>query len=230
LNLPGLPEGSAYQPEPIFDAIARGVPVRAPALGTAYVGFVDMSGGSSDDAVLGIAHRDADGRAVLDCVIDQGQHPPFDPNKAVTRFVRVLRDYRVTRVVGDRYAGETFRSQFMAADVAYEVSARTTSELYEALEPRLNAGQVVLLDVPTLEQQLLGLVWKGGKITHQAGEHDDYATAAAGAIEQAVGRVAVDPAFIKKCLDMGAEDILPFASAPLATVGLRHLQGASDDD
>jgi hypothetical protein len=163
-------------------------------------------------------------------VIDQGQHPPFDPNKAVTRFVRVLRDYRVTRVVGDRYAGETFRSQFMAADVAYEVSARTTSELYEALEPRLNAGQVVLLDVPTLEQQLLGLVWKGGKITHQAGEHDDYATAAAGAIEQAVGRVAVDPAFIKKCLDMGAEDILPFASAPLATVGLRHLQGVSDDD
>jgi hypothetical protein len=148
----------------------------------------------------------------------------------VTRFVRVLRDYRVTRVVGDRYAGETFRSQFMAADVAYEVSARTTSELYDALEPRVNAGQVVLLDVPTLEQQLLGLVWKGGKITHQAGEHDDYATAAAGAIEQAVGRVAVDPAFIKKCLDMGVEDILPFASAPLATVGLRHLQGVSDDD
>jgi hypothetical protein len=78
----------------------------------------------------------------------------------VTRFVRVLRDYRVTRIVGDRYAGETFRSQFVAADVAYAVSTQTTSELYEALEPRLNAGHIVLLDVPTLEQQLLGLVWK----------------------------------------------------------------------
>jgi hypothetical protein len=36
LNLPGLPEGSAYQPEPIMDAIARGVPVRAAELGIDY--------------------------------------------------------------------------------------------------------------------------------------------------------------------------------------------------
>jgi hypothetical protein len=230
LNLPCLPEGSAYQPEPIFDAIARCVPVRTPEPGVAYVGFVDMSGGSKDDAVLGIAHRDADGRAVLDCVIDQGQRPPFDPNKAVTRFVRVLRDYRVSRIVGDRYAGETFRSQFVAADVVYEVSPQTTSELYEALEPRLNAGHVVLLDVPTLEQQLLGLVWKGGKITHQPGEHDDYATAAAGAVEQALGRTPVDPEFVRKCLSMGAEVASPWSSAPLATVGMGHPEDVQDDD
>ena len=47
LNLPGLPEGSAYQPEPIFDAIARGVKVRAPQPGIPYTGFVDMSGGAT---------------------------------------------------------------------------------------------------------------------------------------------------------------------------------------
>ena len=140
LNLPGLPEGSAFQPEPIFDGIARGVMVRPPQPGIAYVGFVDMSGGSDDDAVLGIAHRDADDRAVLDSLTDQGQRPPFDPNKAVERFVRLLRDYRVSRVVGDRYAGETFRSQFTAQGITYEVAEKTTSELYEALEPRLNGG------------------------------------------------------------------------------------------
>lgn len=231
LNLPGLPEGSAFQPEPVFDAIARGVTVRPPELGIRYSGFVDMSGGSSDDAVLGIAHRDIDGRAVLDTVINQGQHPPFDPNKAVERFVRVLRDYRVSRIVGDRYAGETFRSQFVAAGIGYEVSKHTTSELYEALEPRLNEpGRVVLLDVPVLEQQLLGLIWRGGKITHQSGEHDDFATAAAGVVEQVLGRRSVDPAFTQKCLEMGSEEITPFASAPLATVGLGRLQDVSYDD
>jgi hypothetical protein len=79
----------------------------------------------------------------------------------------------------------------------------------------------VLLDVPMLEQQLLGLIWRGGKITHQSGEHDDFATAAAGVVEQVLGRLPVDPEFVKTCLDMGAEEITAFASAPLATAGLR---------
>lgn len=76
-------KGLRFSLSPFLDAIARGVTVRAPEPGINYVGFVDMSGGINDDAVLGIAHRDADGRAVLDTVIDQGQRPPFDPNKAV---------------------------------------------------------------------------------------------------------------------------------------------------
>lgn len=191
LNLPGLPEGSAFQPEPVMDAIARGVAVRPPARSVAYVAFVDMSGGSSDDAVLAIAHRDADGRGVLDCLVDQGPRPPFDPSAAVTRFVDVLGEYRCNSVTGDRYAGETFRTQFEQAGVSYRVSDRTRSELYEALEPLLNARVLVLLDAQqlgaaVLEQQLLGLVWRGGKIDHQSGEHDDFANAAAGALVRAM--------------------------------------------
>jgi phage terminase large subunit-like protein len=79
----------------------------------------------------------------------------------VERFVRALGDYRVSRVVGDRYAGETFSAALRERGIEYEVSKHTASELYEALEPRLNAHRIVLLDVPVLEQQLLGLVWKG---------------------------------------------------------------------
>ena len=45
-----------------------------------------------------------------------------------------------------------------------------------------------LLDVPVLEQQLLGLVWRGSKIDHQPGEHDDYANAVAGVVRQLLGR------------------------------------------
>src|SRR4029079_15732374 len=63
LNLPGLPEGSAYQPGPIADAIDRGVRVRDVQQGDRA--FVDMSGGSNDDAVLGISRRTPDGGLVL---------------------------------------------------------------------------------------------------------------------------------------------------------------------
>ncbi len=40
LNLPGLPEGSAFQPDPIFNAITRGVLVRQPEDDIDYAGFV----------------------------------------------------------------------------------------------------------------------------------------------------------------------------------------------
>ncbi len=99
----------------------------------------------------------------------------------------MLRQYGVSRVVGDRYAGLTLASQFQAKGIAYDVAKQTTSELYEALEPPMNSHQVVLLDAPTLEQQLLGLVWRGGKVGHQPGEHDDHATAAAGVVELILG-------------------------------------------
>lgn len=195
LNLPGLPEGSAYQPEPAMDAIDRGVRVRHPEPGITYTAFVDMSGGSSDDAVLAIGHTDAAGRRVVDVVMDQGQRPPFDPNKAVERFVPVLRGYRVSRVTGDRYAGLTFQSQFQQAGISYVVCDRTKHQLYEALEPLLNGHQVVLLDVPEVEQQLLGLAWRGGKIDHQSGEHDDFANACAGVLVlTALARSAADDA------------------------------------
>ena len=81
-----------------MDAVDRGVSVRLPEPGIKYHAFVDMSGGSSDDATLGIAHRDTEGRAILDRVMDQGQRPPFDPRKAVERFVVALKEYGLKSV------------------------------------------------------------------------------------------------------------------------------------
>jgi hypothetical protein len=177
------------------------------APGAHYAAFVDMSGGSSDDAVLAIGHKDPDGRAVLDLVENQGPPPPFDPNKAVTRFVATLRRYRLTHIVGDKYAGETFRAQFQDAGIAYAVSPDTKHQLYEAMEAPLNGHAIALLDVPILEQQLLGLIWRGGKIDHLSGEHDDYANAVAGLVRQL--RVGVN--------DAAAAEVrrLAFADAPI---------------
>lgn len=190
LNLPGLPEGSAFSVEKVMDAVERGVKVRSPQAGVEYVGFVDMSGGSSDDATLAIAHREGElekeGRAVLDRIVDQGQRPPFDPRAAVERFAAVLKEYGVFAVTGDRFAGNTFAADFESHGIAYHVSELTKSQLYEALEPRLNSAVVVLLNEPKIESQLLGVVWRGGKIDHPAGEHDDWANAAAGAVHLAL--------------------------------------------
>jgi hypothetical protein len=183
LNLPGSPEGSAYNAEKIMDAVDRGVKMRPPEEGITYAAFVDMSGGSNDDACLAIAHKNLEGRAILDTVMDQGQRPPFDPMNAVDRFVTALRLYRCSGVTGDKYAGETFKSAFENELIKYTVSALTKSEIYEACEPPLNGHNIVLLDEPKLESQFLGLVWRGGKIDHPSGEHDDFCNAAAGAVK-----------------------------------------------
>lgn len=157
LNLPGLPEGSAFSFEKIDACIERGV-VRPPQPNIQYSVFVDMSGGSSDDATLAIAHRDPDDLAVLDLVINQGRPVPFDPVAAVAYFAKTLREYRCAHVVGDKFAGETFISAFQKEGIGYTVSDLSRSELYEAMEPKLNSGQVMLLDHEIMESQFLGLV------------------------------------------------------------------------
>ena len=182
LNLAGLPEGSAFQPEPIMDAIDRGVRVRQPEPGITYHAFVDMSGGSNDDATLAIGHQDANDHSVLDLLMNQGQAPPFDPIKAVERFCTTLKAWGIHHVTGDRFAGNTFQSAFQERGMGYQVADQTASEAYEAMEPLLNSSKIILLDHPEMESQLLSLIWKGGKITHPSGEHDDFANACAGLV------------------------------------------------
>ena len=47
--------------------------------------------------------------------------------------------------------------------------------------------------MPKLEQQLLGLVWRGSKIDHPGGEHDDYANAAAGVVQVLAAKASYEP-------------------------------------
>jgi len=46
---------------------------------------------------------------------------------------------------------------------------------------------------PNLESQFLGLVWRGGKIDHPNGEHDDYANTTAGCLYLASEGKAFNP-------------------------------------
>ena len=178
LNLPGAPEGAAFNQEKVLACVVTGRRSLPPEPNRRYCAAVDMSGGSSDDAVLAIAH--ADGKtAVLDLVVKQAGGTPFNPRDAIRQFAAILSSYRISRVTGDAYAGCTFREDFRAFGIQYEVRSTPASELYEALEPALNAVEVQLLDLPVATEQLVCLVWRGNKITHEPNSHDDFANAIA---------------------------------------------------
>jgi len=182
LNLPGLPEGSAFTAEKVMAAFDRSRDDLPPEPGIDYRAFVDMSGGSSDDACLAVGFPDREGQAIVARVLNQGQPPPFDPRKAVERFADVCKAYGISIVVGDNFAGQTFQADFERHGIRYEVCGLSKSKLYEALEPPLNGGQVSIVNSSKTEEQLLGLVWRGGKIDHPGGEHDDWSNAIAGLV------------------------------------------------
>ena len=183
LNLPGAPDGAAFDGDKVMNAIVTGRKSLAHEPGRRYHAFTDLSGGSSDEAVLAISHHDAARKvAVLDLILSQTGKPPFNPRHAVKKFAAVLKDWGISTVTGDAYAGQTFRTDFLELGIDYVVCSESTSQLYEALEPRLNAGEVELPDEGKLQEQLLTLVWRGSKIDHQSGDHDDWAAACAGAI------------------------------------------------
>ena len=157
--------------------------------GAAYQAFVDPSGGSADSMTLAIAHRDGE-RGVLDAVRER--RPPFSPDDVVQEYATLLKSYRVTKVQGDRYAGEWPRERFRAHGITYEPSERTKSQIYGELLPLLNSERVELLDSPRLISQLCGLerrTARGGRdsIDHGPGGHDDLANAVAGALVLAAG-------------------------------------------
>jgi hypothetical protein len=113
--------------------------------------------------------------------------PPFSPESVVAEFSELLKMFGITRIRGDRYAGEWPRERFRLAGISYEPSPKTKSDLYRELLPLLNSNQVELLDLPRLQSQLISLerrTARGGRdsIDHPPGAHDDLINAAAGAI------------------------------------------------
>jgi hypothetical protein len=95
---------SAFVSQEVIDGcVAGGVFELPPAAEVSYLGFVDPSGGASDAMTLAIAHRVGD-MVILDAAREI--QPPFNPDAATMEFSTLLKAYRVTTVIGDRYAGE----------------------------------------------------------------------------------------------------------------------------
>ena len=170
--------------ETVDAAVDAGVTVRAPLDGVTYLGFVDPSGGSSDSFTLAIAHVEG-ARIVLDYIGER--KAPFSPASVVEEFAAVLKQYRVSTVRGDRYAGEWPREAFQAHGITYQPADLNRSELYLATLPLLNSGRVSLLDNRRMVAQFVGLerrTSRAGKdsVDHGQGGHDDVANAVAGVL------------------------------------------------
>jgi hypothetical protein len=170
--------------EAVMAVVSTSVSVRGALENVTYRAFVDPSGGSSDSMTLAIAHLEGK-ICVLDCIVER--RAPFSPESAVEEFAATLKLYGITKVVGDRYAGDWTKEAFGRHGIRYEPSEKPKTDLYRDLLPRINSGEVALLDAERLTNQLIGLerrTARGGRdsIDHAPGAHDDVANAVAGAL------------------------------------------------
>jgi hypothetical protein len=105
----------------------------------------------------------------------------------VQEYAALLKSYRISKVTGDRYAGEWPREQFRKYGVQYEVADKSKSDIYRDLLPLLNSRRVELLDNQRLIGQLVSLerrTARGGRdsIDHPPRAHDDIANSVAGVL------------------------------------------------
>jgi hypothetical protein len=175
--------------EAVESVVASGIRELPPGGGIVYAGFGDPSGGSADSFTIAIAHVEADGTAVLDCVREA--RPPFSPDGVVQEYAALLKTYGITRITGDAYAGEWPRERFAVHGIRYEVSKRNKSTIYAEFLPALNGQRVRLLDLPRLISQLSTLerrTARGGRdsIDHEPGAHDDVANSVCGVLTQII--------------------------------------------
>jgi hypothetical protein len=172
-------------PEAIEACIDRGVYERSAVPGVTYYAFVDPAGGSGQDAMtLAICHL-SDDVVVLDCLRER--RPPFNPSDVAGEFIETLKEYGISIVHGDRFAGEWCRQPFRDKGIFYKLAERDKSALYRDALPIFNSRRVSLLDNRVLVGQLCALERNTGstgrdRIDHPRGAHDDLANAVCGAI------------------------------------------------
>ena len=89
--------------EAVEACVSVGVRERPPISGVTYSAFVDPSGGSGDSMTLAIGHQ-AGRCGCARCIARAST--AIHPEDAVIEFAALLKSYRITKVQGDRYAGE----------------------------------------------------------------------------------------------------------------------------
>jgi hypothetical protein len=173
--------------------VETGITVRPPCPDIAYYGFSDSAlGGAGGDSFTGaVAHREADGCLVLDCIIEV--EAPFGPSDAIDRVAEMFKRYGVRNVRGDRFAvGFTIEGFLERHGIDYEATDKDRSTIYAEFLPHLlSPGRVKLLAHPKLIDQFATLQRRptpGGKdiIDHERGAHDDLSNAAAGVLLECV--------------------------------------------
>jgi hypothetical protein len=178
---------SQYLEDALIDqALSPGTKSRPRQEGCVYAAFCDPSGGRHDSMTLGIAHQEVGGKVVLDKLIKTT--PPFEPDTVVALYAQTLGAYGLSRVVGDRYAGEWVSAAFRRHSIQYVPSPQDKSAIYVDCLPLFTQGMVTLVDSPALETELRLLErrprpnGKGDLVDHPPRACDDAANSALAAL------------------------------------------------
>ena len=187
---------SDFIPIDVIDACTDwGITERPPSTGVKYVAWADAAGGTGRDSfAFAIAHRAKDKTLVLDLVRER--KPRFVASAVVAELAAILRQYKITEVWGDAFAGGFHADAWADHKIKFKPAERDTSENYLTLLPLMTQpGRTHLLHDHTLRHQLAGLerrVHAGDResVSHANTQsaHDDVAAAAAGALVLAATR------------------------------------------
>lgn len=168
-----------------LDAVTRSSPLTLPPVtGTRYSAFTDPTGGGKDEFTLAVGHAQrGTGLFVVDLVAGR----KGTPAEIVADYARLLKQYGVTRVNADRYAGSWPSDEFGKHGITVIPSEQPRTGLYLDCLAAIRSGQV---ELPPDEQMILQFqqlerrTSAGGKenIDHRPGAHDDRSNAAAGLI------------------------------------------------
>jgi hypothetical protein len=173
-----------------------------PRPGVVYSCFVDAASGTEggDSYVIAIAHKDGD-QVIIDAVREV--IPPFSPAEVVSNVaIPLCKAYRVSKVLGDNYAGEFAKEPFRKAGIYYDLWKQHKSEIYrDPMLPLINSKRITLPQIDRLINQACSLersVKRSGRdeITHPTHGHDDVINAAAGAAAVALRFVEQDVPFV----------------------------------
>lgn len=176
---------SAFIPRELVDNCTREhpltLPVERPSIVSNYVGFVDVAGGGADEYTLAIAHLEGE-QVITDGVwAERG-----DPATITANYAGILKQYRIKRIMGDRYAAEWPRQEYRKHGITMEPSDLNRSDLYLELLPIIQTGRVEIPPDHKTVIQLASLERRTGRsgrdsIDHPPGGHEDRANAIAGA-------------------------------------------------
>jgi len=173
---------SMYDPFAIDKAVNHNRPLELPPNAeNHYRAFVDVAGGGGKDSFgICIAHLE-EKRVVIDVV--RSRPPKFNPDEITSQYCKLLEEYSVYSVVGDKYSGDYASNSFASHGVNYEKSEKTKSELYLEAESAFNTERIEIPNRELLIVQLKSLIRKarsGGKDSVDSDRPEDEANVVAG--------------------------------------------------
>ena len=103
---------------------------------------------------------------LIDAIVER--RPPFAPSETLKDFAKILREYGISKAIGDRFAGAFPAEALAKSGITFEATEYSKSSLYKNVLPLITSGRVELLDKPRLRNQAINLERrsKGGRENH----------------------------------------------------------------